>query len=132
MALYRLHRKEWDKDWHPPQLQAVSKAAEMKTLKRKRGSDDTGITGSQTTADAVKKGKQKDTQGAREEGRKGISSGLSTVVKRASGKGVERIVKGHSRSQVTMTSKGSKTRTKSTDKWWATLGGGTSGSKGSI
>ena len=123
MALYRLHRKEWDKNWHPPQLQTLAKSAEVKSLKRKRSLEDP----EPVVDSSAKKGKQKAMKSVpTAEGRKGISSGLSTVVKRASGKCVERVVHGHSGSKVAKTIKGATHGAKSKDKWWKTLKGNSS------
>ena len=70
-----------------------------------------------------KKGKAKDVESFPGGGRRGVSSGLSTVVKRA----------GVVASSKTKTKTNTKTNAKQKEKWWKELGGGGSGgSKGSL
>ena len=112
------------------------KTAEVKSLKRKRNSDDVEDDTPKDRKSTAKKSKEKDTLKVPYTvgGRKGISSGLSTIVKRAGSKDIERAVKDHDRLKTTTKTRGGpKAVSKSKDKWWATLGVGKSfGSKGSV
>ena len=132
MALYRLHRKAWDKDWRPP----VAKATEPKKLKREHESMDNDTTDDSANGHKPrpsKEGKQKDVESSTSGGgRKGVSSGLSTVVKRATTKGIERIVNSHR--ATARTNEKLASAPKSKDEWWQTLGGNANpiGSKGSV
>ena len=118
MALYRLHRKVWDKDFRP-----VPIPGEGRSRKRKRDAvdieDDVAQeeeTQAESTTKPVKSSKVK-VQAFPGGGRKGLSSGLSTIIKRQ-GVSVKPTVK---------TSESSK------QKWWTTLGSSSArGSKGSV
>lgn len=97
MAIYRLHRKEWDKG-RQKDFPTGPEAA-PKSNKRKR-------------IDA-------DTDESTGVGRKGVSSGLSTVIKRRGGKREEK-------EKNIVVPKGK-------DKWWTELRAGSSGqAKGSV
>lgn len=112
MAVYRLHRKEWDKGFRSQPL-ALSSSKKRKALEFKddeHNSDD-------GDGPAVKK-KGKTVEEFPGGGRKGVSSGLSTVVRRSSER--TRKIPSHNIKE-----------TKSN--WWATLNDAPSkGSKGSI
>ena len=98
MAIYRIHRKEWEKGIRPSPDYIHPK-------KRKRLS--------------VEDDNVEDVEKSRGPGggRKGVSSGLSTIVKR-----------GGSSSR----SNGGSGPSGESKKWWKELGGGSGGSKGSV
>lgn len=112
MAVYRLHRKEWEKGLRPVAEYAAK--TQSKSHKRKATEDDDGDGGEDGDAEDENRG------GEREKrrdiypggGRKGVSSGLSTVV--TGGKGPGR--GGEAEKQ----------------KWWTQIGGGSGGAKGSM
>ncbi|TFK81791.1 ribonuclease H-like protein [Polyporus arcularius HHB13444] len=113
MALFRLHRKTWEKNARHMPSSSISK-------KRPRG--DGGADPSQSTVDPSSrmkdKGKAKPKEVFPGGGRRGVSSGLSIVLKRSgASKGSQE------RDQV-------KSKSKINEKWWKDLGGG--GSKGSL
>ncbi|EJF64761.1 ribonuclease H-like protein [Dichomitus squalens] len=144
MALFRLHRRTWEKNVRPlplphhkssgsatPEPSALRKRPRAESLSQssdepgedsegREGATDISIAPSQVDKGKAKKKGKTRTVSAESfpgGGRKGVSSGLSTVVKRAGG------------------SAGGRTRvkTKTKEKWWKDLGGGTSGdSKGSV
>ncbi|KAI0787413.1 ribonuclease H-like domain-containing protein [Fomes fomentarius] len=130
MALFRLHRKTWEKNVRPvSRARSRSPAPTASTAKpRKRprsSSADEHTSGSEeekddesstiaTTATTKKTKSQKTFPGG---GRRGVSSGLSTVSKRIGS------APGGSREQM-------KTK-KTQEKWWKELGG-SKGSKGSL
>ena len=72
MALYRLHKKEWDKNFSPAPRQ------KFKGKKRER---DTDSLDSPHQGSGKKSRKEETFPGG---GRRGVSSGLSTVVKQSS------------------------------------------------
>ena len=110
MALFRLYRKEWEKDLKtvsvPPQPSNRSKKRKAAELEDNAEALDTG-------ADILK-GKTKKISG---NGRRGVSSGLSTIV-------IRRYTKTMPKSRIL------DTKSDSGSKWWKSLG--TSESKGSI
>ncbi|KAI0665683.1 ribonuclease H-like domain-containing protein [Trametes maxima] len=158
MALFRLHRKEWEKDFRPlPQaahpLPAASSGSGSdsavdsgvpsgKTVSRKRprgpggstvhvdedgedeesGADEDEV---EDKGNGGRRGKAKAKRGAEQTfpggGRRGVSSGLSTVIKRAPARG-----KGEKGGRVRNGGGGMKTKTQ--EKWWKDLGGGAKGS----
>ncbi|KAI0365557.1 hypothetical protein BV20DRAFT_1003902 [Pilatotrama ljubarskyi] len=156
MALFRLHRKEWEKDFRPlpsrarPRSKSPARAASAETslsvtvettteltVPRKRArtssmtSDAPEGSPSQGSHPASKKAKTKAKASPTAPaetfpggGRRGISSGLLTIVKRTGNKGAGPEKK----------SKGAPSRPKSKDQWWKDLGGGggSSGAKGSL
>ena len=77
MALFRLYKKEWEKDMKPIPISAHI------NLSRKRKADEVEEATATTSKDTnIRKGKiREDSQGY---GRKGISSGLSTIITRRS------------------------------------------------
>ena len=121
MALFRLHRKTWEKGTRPvpsasvpkkrPHSASVSESAnespsgseEDEADEEEDGRDGVASSSSHTK----KKGKAKAQESFLGGGRRGVSSGLSTVVKRvgvgASGK--------------------AKTKTKNKEKWWKDFSG---------
>ncbi|KAI0079317.1 ribonuclease H-like protein [Panus rudis PR-1116 ss-1] len=113
MAIYRLHRKEWDKG-HPPVALLTS------AKKRKRSASAAPDEGE--SDDSKKKKKQKAVESFPGGGRKGISSGLSTVIKR----------RGSARQDASVDMGSSSGAKKSKTQWWKELGTGSNGSKGSI
>ena len=146
MALFRLHRRTWEKNSRPLSL-SRSKSRGSTTpepaVSRKRpraaslseapdgpegvDSDEEGQEDvddvsspppSHSKGKAGKKGKAvKGAESFPGGGRKGVSSGLSTIIKRAGGS----------------TSGRTKTKARPKEKWWKELGGGASGgSKGSV
>ena len=136
MALFRLHRRTWEKNVRPlPQgtanpPPAVPHKRSRSTMMSESADDedeDRDEQGGEDIPDALptanhkgkRKGKAKETESFPGGGRRGVSSGLSTVVKRA----------GVAASSKTKT----KTKTNTKEKWWKELGGGGgSGSKGSL
>ena len=98
MAIYRIHRKEWEKGIRPS-----SEHIHPKKRKRLSVEDD--------NVEDVEKSRG---PGG---GRKGVSSGLSTIVKR-----------GGSSSR----SNGGSGPGGESKKWWKELGGSSGGSKGSV
>ncbi|KAI0332925.1 ribonuclease H-like protein [Cubamyces sp. BRFM 1775] len=156
MALFRLYRKEWEKDFRPLALSlsrarsrsrsrsksptraaADSSSKSSVPAKRARRSSSPATHEDDEDDDALsqppaKKHKSKSKLkssssadgGSKESfpggGRRGVSSGLSTVIKRMGTVGEKAK---------------SKTKSKSKDKWWKELGGGStssSGAKGSM
>lgn len=101
MAVYRIHRKEWEKGMRPSSEHVHPK-------KRKH------VAAEDEDAEDDEKGQKPSFPGG---GRKGVSSGLSTIVKRGSG---------GSRSN------GGSGAVGESKKWWKELGGRSAGSKGSI
>ncbi|KAM5537172.1 hypothetical protein V8D89_009105 [Ganoderma adspersum] len=139
MALFRLHRRTWEKNVRPlPQPHSKShgtatpppavphkrsRSATMSESADDENEDRDGPEGEaipdaspRANNNGEKKGKAKEVESFPGGGRRGVSSGLSTVVKRGS---------------VSASSK-TKTKTKTKEKWWKDLGGGggSSGSKG--
>ncbi|KAF9552649.1 ribonuclease H-like protein [Agrocybe pediades] len=138
MAIYRLHKKEWEKNSRPlhlPTNKSAPAASSSSSNKRKEMSDSESESDSDeeekgsTKAATLKqipspkaKGKMKASSGFPGGGRKGVSSGLSTVVRRA-GKAVS---KGGSSDAV---------QPKAKSEWWKTLPGSmpsSTGAKGSV
>ncbi|TDL22937.1 ribonuclease H-like protein [Rickenella mellea] len=132
MALYRLHRKEWDKDWRPPPIAHTTGTSK----KRKRASQDIdgGVSSddsdndepnssSHTKPNAKSSAKMRNEKVFPGGGRKGVSSGLSTILRKP---GDRAKVKADRRER------GGSGASK--EKWWKTLGGTTAGSgaKGSM
>lgn len=93
MALYRIHKKEWEKG-----NTTQGPASESTKSKKRKHHSDNLVEGTETAAEP------NEFSGG---GRKGVSSGLSTVVKRSGPRGGEKT------------------------KWWKQLGGGGT-SKGSM
>ena len=102
MAVYRLHRKEWEKGIRP--VGEHSGSSSGSSWRKRRHVDDDVKGGDGSGSGDVRSGSQLVGGGG---GRKGVSSGLSTVVRRGRG-GVE------------------------TSKWWKELGGRSGKSKGSM
>ena len=97
MAVYRLHRKDWEKGNRPIPLQGGSVASAG--TKRKRDDDaaekeeegnDEGVVVNPSSAKEKKKKKKVNSQEYPGGGRKGVSSGLSTVVRRGPAKEKEK------------------------------------------
>ena len=141
MALFRLHRRTWEKNVRPlPQGSAnpppaVPHKRSRSTMMSESADDedeDRDEQGGEDIPDASpaanrkgkkKKGKAEGAESFPGGGRRGVSSGLSTVVKRA---GVA------ASSKMKIKTK-TKTNTNTKEKWWKELGGGgSSGSKGSL
>ncbi|KAI0349971.1 hypothetical protein OH77DRAFT_1431536 [Trametes cingulata] len=154
MALFRLHRKELEKDFRPliPRARSRSKSPTRATsadtslsttvattsksiipTKRARASsipsDAPEDSPSQALHPPSKKRKAMMSPTASEEsppggGRRGVSSGLSTIVQRVGRKGTSLEKKG----------KSAPSRARSKDKWWKELGGGSgaNGAKGGL
>ncbi|KAI0719176.1 ribonuclease H-like domain-containing protein [Cerioporus squamosus] len=133
MALFRLHRKTWEKSARPLPTSSTSKKrrrsasiSESVNEPPSGSEDEDRDDGADPSHAAVsrssrtkEKGKAKAQGSFPGGGRRGVSSGLSTVVKRfgASSKS--------SKEQAKL-----KSKTKTKEKWWKELGGG--GSKGSV
>ena len=121
MAIYRLHRKEWDKSFGPPVPYTTGTTG---AKKRKEPVGESANEDASSNTASFSKGKnavkRKDFPGG---GRKGVSSGLSTVIKGKDG----RMHNGESTSRT-------KNVSLSKDEWWTTLGDGasSSGAKGSL
>ena len=126
MAIYRIHRKTWDKG-HPPIPTSVETGKKRKLnpssaaddAEDETSNEDGDATGpSSSNKSARPKGKSKSMkEGSREfpgGGRKGVSSGLSTIIKRGG----------------STASSGASSSKKSA--WWKELGNGPGGSKGSM
>lgn len=145
MAVYRLHRKEWDKDFRPHAVPtssintAASDEAES-SLTRKRKHTDGGsdsddqsdaapsdAEGKTTSTNGKAKATRKHTKDFPGGGRKGVSSGLSTIVRRS---GAQQRTESRADSKQRHTRNGEKSQ----EKWWTTLNGGPlkTGSKGSM
>ncbi|OSD02939.1 ribonuclease H-like protein [Trametes coccinea BRFM310] len=159
MALFRLHRKEWEKDFRPavaavlararsrsrsksPARAAAAASASVPLKRARRSSSPSASVAPDSDEDdaavqpAAKKpkskagSKRKSSASSQNEdtfpggGRRGVSSGLSTVIKRAGGAG----------SRSASAADKTKPKTKTKEKWWKDLGGGGSsgGSKGSM
>lgn len=100
MAVYRLHRKDWEKGNRPIPLQGGSVATAGTKRKRddddaaeqeKEGNDEGEVVKPSTAKEKKKKAKVKvNSQEYPGGGRKGVSSGLSTVVRRGPGKEKEK------------------------------------------
>lgn len=131
MAIYRLHRKQWEQAYSvvpirvrnaPSQPTASSESTTSDTpasnSTSKKRSRQSGDDDSDVDSDTNTKKKEKFPGG----GRKGVSSGLSVVVKR--GKGVT--VKGGKGG-----GGGGDTGAEKTQ-WWKKLGSGSAGSKGAF
>ncbi|KAI0759975.1 ribonuclease H-like domain-containing protein, partial [Trametes elegans] len=110
MALFRLHRKTWEKDFRPfPRPSAPSSSSRPRS---------TSPALAASTSKTKAKGKAKaspapdDASAFPGGGRRGVSSGLSTVVKRLGGGGKDR------------NSAKSKSRPNPQKKWWTELSGG--------
>ncbi|KAI5119296.1 hypothetical protein M0805_008211 [Coniferiporia weirii] len=145
MALYRLHRKEWEKGIRMPMLSPSRVLQKKRKAPTEEDDEDDASSGPDEEQDeSVSRTcvKQKTTIDVRTSqtklsksgtfpggGRRGVSSGLSTVVKHARG----RIKNGKAGGGGASTDAGD-----GKDKWWATLGGvsvataGRGGSKGSM
>lgn len=127
MAIYRIHRKLWDKG-HPPLPSSIETGKKRKhqhnssTPSADDAEDESGseddIDPSSSNKSTNLKGKSKSSKerpkGFPGGGRKGVSSGLSTVIKRNGLSG----------------SSGASSSKKSA--WWKELGNGPGGSKGSM
>ena len=102
MALYRLHRKAWDKTFR--NLPAPGQKSKGKKRKREESEDASAL------GEHVLKSKKSEAESFPGGGRRGISTGLSTVVKHHGGS-----------AKVTFGTKGGGGGTKGS--WWSTLGG---------
>ncbi|RDX51610.1 ribonuclease H-like protein [Lentinus brumalis] len=133
MALFRLHRKTWEKNARPmpssstfkkrPRSASISESVNDPPSDSEGEDRDGGADASQATVDSSArtkdKGKAKSKDAFPGGGRRGVSSGLSTILKRSGAS-----VKGsQERDKV-------KSKSKTKEKWWKDLGGG--GSKGSL
>ncbi|KLO05859.1 ribonuclease H-like protein [Schizopora paradoxa] len=78
MALYRLHRKEWDKDFKSTYSNVDGSARKME------GKLDADMDSTKPSEGPKKRQKERSFPGG---GRKGVSSGLSTILKRTTGGG---------------------------------------------
>lgn len=122
MAVYRIHRKEWDRG-HPPIVSVdtgkrrkhSSSSAAVGDVEADSGIEDDAETSSLKSTKP--KGRSKSSKDKPKEfpggGRKGVSSGLSTVVKRSH-------------------SSGSSGASSKKSAWWKELGQGPGGTKGSM
>ncbi|OJT14747.1 RNA exonuclease 4 [Trametes pubescens] len=149
MALFRLHRRQWEKDVRPlPAPRAPAPAptrarsespARAESKKRARSAVDSDGEGSdgedsdapkpkpQSKSKADGKGKAKAKDGFPGGGRRGVSSGLSTVVKVVRPAGAAKGAKAKGKAK-TGASGG-----KPKDEWWKDLGGrGGGGAKGGM
>lgn len=84
MAVYRIHRKEWDKGIPSPGAVGTSKKRKASLVDADADDEDTSTTavGKKGKASTASKHERTFPGG----GRKGVSSGLSTIVKRTSGR----------------------------------------------
>ncbi|THH30878.1 hypothetical protein EUX98_g3325 [Antrodiella citrinella] len=80
MAVYRLHRKDWDKGVRPPRTSASKK---RKATEDDSDGDDDDAQGRNPAKRKKSKKQEKAFPGG---GRKGVSSGLSTVIKQGDGR----------------------------------------------
>ncbi|EGN92779.1 hypothetical protein SERLA73DRAFT_190636 [Serpula lacrymans var. lacrymans S7.3] len=106
MAVFRIHRKEWEKGSRPLSVNAEDSSV---TSKKRKHSEETDDLEHSTSKEVVNKAESKTFPGG---GRKGVSSGLSTVVKRSN--------------KIRSSSPGEKSQ------WWKSLGGNVGSSKGSM
>ncbi|KAH8087868.1 ribonuclease H-like domain-containing protein [Cristinia sonorae] len=127
MAVYRLHRKEWDKGAAPFPSSASSSSSSKKRKAVSPGEvlddeedEERHPPNSSTRNTGSGKKREKDHQAFPGGGRKGISSGLSTIIKRRDG-----------RDNVGDGGAGKRVEKKVKTEWWKELGG-TSGPKGSM
>ncbi|KAL1941387.1 hypothetical protein VTO73DRAFT_7204 [Trametes versicolor] len=146
MALFRLHRRQWEKDVRPlpaPRTSARSESparADPNVSKKRARSaldSDDGSDGSDGDEDAPQapskakptaKGKEKAKEGFPGGGRRGVSSGLSTVVKVARPAGAAKGAKVKVKAKT-----GAGAGGKPKDEWWKDLGGrGAGGAKGGM
>ncbi|EJD08249.1 ribonuclease H-like protein [Fomitiporia mediterranea MF3/22] len=131
MALYRLHRKEWDKNFRPVANITSSKSLGKRKVHAEDDDDDDEQADANTESSPTSSSKSKKSRkNAKPEtfpggGRRGISSGLSTVVKVTGGVNIKKQKrKGEIFARVkTSESKGTK------DNWWTTLDGVASSSE---
>ena len=134
MAIYRLNRKEWDKGFRSLPLPS-SKIESSAPINKKRkaedddNDDDVKVFEEEQSTKSKAKSKQKKPEEFPGGGRRGISSGLSTIIRR--GRQVEHKKYNTSTSETKKSNSG-----KTSDNWWTTLGGISSksvaGSKGSL
>ncbi|CAL1711273.1 unnamed protein product [Somion occarium] len=110
MAVYRIHRKVWDKG-HPPLSSTISSGK-----KRKRTPSSDHESGSEDEDRPASKTSSHNTKQFPGGGRKGVSSGLSTVTRHTGKSSI-----GHGSSNL-----------ETKNAWWKELGNGSSGSKGSL
>jgi len=138
MAVYRLHKREWEKNSRPLNLPTSKSTLSSSMSNKRKGTVDTSESESDfdndeeaknlakppvtnTSISATTKGKMKATSNFPGGGRKGVSSGLSTVIRRSgsNAKGAH----------------GGEKTPKAKSEWWKQLPGSVSsanGSKGSI
>lgn len=110
MAVYRLHRKEWEKGTRGAGETAALVSKKRKQERREEDADDNS---DDSIEGSVRKGKETEKSKYPGGGRKGVSSGLSTVVR-------------HGRSNESAGGGVEKT------KWWKELATTSKSSKGSI
>ncbi|KAJ7715943.1 ribonuclease H-like domain-containing protein [Mycena maculata] len=116
MAVYRLHRREWEKGSAPLRL-PTSKAKQRRTADEDEeegsGSDDD----EPVKISAKGQQKEKPTEKCPGGGRKGVSSGLSAIVRRVSSTSVKRGAGGQGEKD------GGRGRERTETEWWKELGG---------
>ena len=120
MAIYRLNRKEWDKGFRSLPLPS-SKIESSAPINKKRkaedddNDDDVKVFEEEQSTKSKAKSKQKKPEEFPGGGRRGISSGLSTIIRR--GRQVEHKNYNTSTSETKKSNSG-----KTSDNWWTTLG----------
>ncbi|TFK50900.1 hypothetical protein OE88DRAFT_1660039 [Heliocybe sulcata] len=117
MALYRIHRKGWDRGKRMPLPEVSAAVSKKSSKKRKRvGDGDADV----DDVDGAEDEEKTEFPGG---GRKGISSGLSVIVKRSGGQ----------KMRERGSDKPSSAAKRKSGQWWKELGDGRSkGSKGSV
>ena len=133
MAIYRLNRKEWDKGFRPLPLPS-STTESSTTINKKRkaegdDNDDAKVSEEEQSTKPSTKSKRKKPEEFSGGGRRGVSSGLSTIIRR--GCQVE-----HKKYNTSISETKKSNSVKTSGNWWTTLGGISSksvaGSKGSL
>ena len=131
MAVYRLHRKEWDRGFPPPPGVTSSSKKRKASSVETDGNDEGDSIGAAAPTPIHVKNKDKRKVPSNRTlkiieksfpggGRKGVSSGLSTIIKRRDG-----------RDETASVKQMEKARRNKTE-WWKELNSPTSGAKGSM
>ncbi|TCD66537.1 3'-5' exonuclease [Steccherinum ochraceum] len=138
MAVYRLHRKDWDKGAPPPpgSTSGTSTASSSSKKKRKTPANADADNDSDNDDDATSstpssgRKQQQASNSFPGGGRKGVSSGLSTIIKQRDSSGRGRGRRGDDL-QGAAKPKSSEQKKSGKTEWWKELGG-SAGAKGSM
>jgi RNA exonuclease 4 len=117
MAIYRLHKRAWDASL--PMSHVIPPAG---TARRAPDEEDSGISGAEDDAQPKRKRRSSDAQVFPGGGRRGVSSGLSTIVRGVTHKGTTS--KGGRRGRPLAATKGAQHSQVGKGKWWQSLGEG--------